>query len=162
MSILLGHRNPSSYTALGWEKELRMMSPKMWDSVGVNPLPLQKILNASRFGGIIWKFQIVAKMCNQDFERLPVLCSSKSCACPSSHRKGKVTVEGQFLKRRGRNRILQRSLENVSFHGLDKRTVIHSGSGLQLSPHTPVNHRFQQHLLKKHQSWLLVTKDPFL
>lgn len=103
---------------------------------------------------------IVAKMCNQEFERLPVLRSSKSCAYPSFHRKGKVTAEGQCLKRRGRNRILQSSLENMLFYGLDKRTVVHSG--LQLRPHTSTYQRFQQRLLNRHQSWPLVTEDPLL
>lgn len=44
--------------------------------------------------------------------------------------KGKATAEGQYLKRRWRNKILKRTLENMSFYGLGKRTVIHSRSDI--------------------------------
>ena len=50
-SISLCHRNTSSYTVLGWETEIRIMSPQIHNCVGVNRLLLWRILNQFRFGG---------------------------------------------------------------------------------------------------------------
>lgn len=50
-SILLCHRNSNSFTTLGCEKEIRMMSTQIHNCVRVNLLFLQRISNAFRFGG---------------------------------------------------------------------------------------------------------------